>query len=350
MPADLPISQLPARLSRSDVELDADAVTVSDVSVPASKQITPDGFDAAADVVALAAGHTLTRSDANTLLDVTVGTAQNVTVPPNSSVAFPIGTTLDVASRGAGAVTIAAGAGVTLRYPAAQSPTLAQHGSVRLVKIGTDEWLLEFPDPPPWVPFLVMPVGVAIDVEAGDLVIGHMNYRDDTVDISGSSYPTRTLGGGATHTLLDSHFSTYDQVGSKARSKTAAFRIDTAGTFTWTSTLPSAVYIGLRVRVGSAIAQSDLGPDNWTGTAADHSLTSAPSGYVVACIAMAGTGIFSADPNVAYDAGWTRAGKTRSGEAYADIAYKFADQRIDLTYDAGSLSFGGIATVLFEIA
>jgi len=60
-----------------------------------------------------------------------------VTVPPNSSVAFPIGTFVDIVSSGKGVAAITAGAGVTI------SGHLLVYGggsSARLVKTGTDAW------------------------------------------------------------------------------------------------------------------------------------------------------------------------------------------------------------------
>ena len=69
------------------------------------------------------------------------GSAQTVTVPPNSSVAFPVGTQIQVIGLGAGEVTMAAGSGVTLRY----TPGLklrAQYSSCTCIKIATDEWVL----------------------------------------------------------------------------------------------------------------------------------------------------------------------------------------------------------------
>ena len=67
------------------------------------------------------------------------GTANTYTVPPNSDVAFAIGTRIHVRQSGAGATTIAEGAGVTINTP--ETLVLAkQHATATLVKISTDEW------------------------------------------------------------------------------------------------------------------------------------------------------------------------------------------------------------------
>jgi len=66
--------------------------------------------------------------------------ANSITIPPNSSVAFPIGCQIQVACMG-GEITMVAGSGVTLRY----TPGLklrAQFSTCTCIKIATDEWVL----------------------------------------------------------------------------------------------------------------------------------------------------------------------------------------------------------------
>jgi hypothetical protein len=79
-------------------------------------------------------------ADAAKQVKVTNAGAVNLTVPPNSSVAFPIGTTVMVLQAGAGQVTIAPGAGVTVRS-AAGLKIAAQWGVAEVMKIATDEWV-----------------------------------------------------------------------------------------------------------------------------------------------------------------------------------------------------------------
>ena len=70
-----------------------------------------------------------------------VASANNFTVPPNSSVAFDNGTMITVINYGAGQTTIVAGSGVTLRA----TPGLklrAQYSTCTIVKYTTDEWLV----------------------------------------------------------------------------------------------------------------------------------------------------------------------------------------------------------------
>ena len=89
------------------------------------------------------ASYTLVLADAGTAVDMNSASAVNLTVPPNSSVAFPVGTVIEVFQYGAGQVTIVAGAGVTLRSPSALVKTAVQYASVTLRKRATDEWTLE---------------------------------------------------------------------------------------------------------------------------------------------------------------------------------------------------------------
>ena len=85
--------------------------------------------------------YTLVLSDADKMVEMNVATANQVTVPLNSSVAFPIGTQIMVSQYGAGQTTIApVSAGVTLRSVGGWLKIAAQYGIVTLAKVGTDEW------------------------------------------------------------------------------------------------------------------------------------------------------------------------------------------------------------------
>jgi hypothetical protein len=63
-----------------------------------------------------------------------------LTIPLNSSIAFPIGTKIDVTQYGAGATTITATGGVTIRSFTSFLKLAGQYAACTLVKIGTDEW------------------------------------------------------------------------------------------------------------------------------------------------------------------------------------------------------------------
>ena len=91
------------------------------------------------------ASYTLALTDANKTIELSNGAAQNVTVPPNAAVAFPVNTQLVIRQTGAGKVSCVAGAGVTLQ--ARGLPTTwacaGQYGAIVLTKRAVDTWVLD---------------------------------------------------------------------------------------------------------------------------------------------------------------------------------------------------------------
>ena len=86
--------------------------------------------------------YTLIGSDAGKLIKMTNAAANTLTVPPNSSVAFDIGVTINVVQYGAGQTTFAQGSGVTIySYNSALNIT-GQYGQAVLTKCDTDLWIL----------------------------------------------------------------------------------------------------------------------------------------------------------------------------------------------------------------
>lgn len=83
--------------------------------------------------------YTLVLTDAGKDVRCTNAAAVALTVPPNSSVAFPVGTWLLFSQGGAGIVTATAGSGVTLNA-ANGAATTAQHDGRGLEKTATDTW------------------------------------------------------------------------------------------------------------------------------------------------------------------------------------------------------------------
>jgi hypothetical protein len=86
------------------------------------------------------ASYTLVLADKNKVVEMNVGSANTLTVPPNSSVAYPVGTQIRVLQTGAGQCTLTAGAGVTVNA----TPGLkirAQWASATLLKRATDTWV-----------------------------------------------------------------------------------------------------------------------------------------------------------------------------------------------------------------
>jgi hypothetical protein len=88
------------------------------------------------------ASYTLVLSDADKLVEMNVATANDLTIPLNSSVAFATGTQILLAQYGAGQTTIVPTSGVTVRSNGAKLKLNVQYSGATLIKIGTDEWYL----------------------------------------------------------------------------------------------------------------------------------------------------------------------------------------------------------------
>jgi hypothetical protein len=88
------------------------------------------------------ASYTLVLADSAKLVEMNVASANNLTVPPNSSVAFSTGTQILISQYGAGQTTVVAGTGVTIRSASGNLKLTGQYSGASLVKIGADEWIL----------------------------------------------------------------------------------------------------------------------------------------------------------------------------------------------------------------
>jgi hypothetical protein len=86
--------------------------------------------------------YTLVATDAGDVVTLTNGSAITVTVPTNASVAFPIGTQITLAQMGAGKVTVAGAAGVTVYSADSYLSLRTQYSSGTLIKTATNTWLL----------------------------------------------------------------------------------------------------------------------------------------------------------------------------------------------------------------
>ena len=91
---------------------------------------------------ATGASTTALLTDDGKLITMSNASANTFTVPPNSSVAFGIGTQLNIMQLGAGQVTITAGAGVTLRSSGNKLKTKDQYSVATCAKIATDTWVV----------------------------------------------------------------------------------------------------------------------------------------------------------------------------------------------------------------
>ena len=87
------------------------------------------------------ASYTTVLADKDKIVEMNVGSANNLTVPLNSSVAYPIGSVINIVQTGSGQTTVVATGGVTINA----TPGLklrAQWSAASLIKRGTDTWVL----------------------------------------------------------------------------------------------------------------------------------------------------------------------------------------------------------------
>ena len=85
--------------------------------------------------------YTTVLTDQSKLVTLNNASAITLTIPANSSVAYPVGTKIDFAQLGAGQVTFAGAGGVTVNG----TPTLKlrdRYSAATCIKIATDSWLL----------------------------------------------------------------------------------------------------------------------------------------------------------------------------------------------------------------
>lgn len=106
--------------------------------------------------------YTLVLADKDKIIEMNLAGANTTTVPPNSSVAFAIGTQITVVQYGAGLTTIVQGAGVSINTSSGSLTSPGQNAPMVLEKRATDEWYL-------WngVPGFTNPM-----TTAGDLIQG----------------------------------------------------------------------------------------------------------------------------------------------------------------------------------
>jgi hypothetical protein len=85
--------------------------------------------------------YTTVLTDDGKLVTLDNGSAITLTIPPNGTVAYGIGTQINLMQLGAGQVTITPGAGVTIRSAGSKLKTSAQYAVATCVKIASDTWV-----------------------------------------------------------------------------------------------------------------------------------------------------------------------------------------------------------------
>jgi hypothetical protein len=86
--------------------------------------------------------YTFVLADAGKMVTSSNGSAQTLTVPPNSSVAYAVGTQIIVQAIGSGTATLAEGSGVTINSKDSNKDIDGQYAAATLIKTATDAWSL----------------------------------------------------------------------------------------------------------------------------------------------------------------------------------------------------------------
>lgn len=88
------------------------------------------------------ASYTLVLTDAGKNIEMNVTTANNLTVPTNATVAFPVGTQILISQIGAGQTTVVAASGVTIQSNGNKLKLTGQYAQASLLKRDTNTWIL----------------------------------------------------------------------------------------------------------------------------------------------------------------------------------------------------------------
>lgn len=86
--------------------------------------------------------YTAVLADAGTYIRFNNASTIMFTIPLNATVAFPIGTEIELEQAGAGAVTVGAAGGVSINSRGGSQVTAGQYAVASLKKVGTDAWTL----------------------------------------------------------------------------------------------------------------------------------------------------------------------------------------------------------------
>lgn len=118
------------------VGIDASAVTTSHDYLIARLRAQIPGINQQTD------DYTLALTDAGKTVEVSKGSGVTLTVPANGTIAFVIGTHIEVIQTGAGQLTIAAAGGVTINKTGLTLKALARWSVLQLYKQAADVWVL----------------------------------------------------------------------------------------------------------------------------------------------------------------------------------------------------------------
>jgi len=85
---------------------------------------------------------TLRLTDADKVIEMNVGSANNLVIPTNTAYAFPVGTQIVLIQIGAGQTTFVPASGVTVSSAGGKLKLTGQYSGATIIKKGTNEWYL----------------------------------------------------------------------------------------------------------------------------------------------------------------------------------------------------------------
>jgi len=130
---------LPTALPASTLPMVCDASGNLSFSTITLAQLDPGALAVTLDTIST--DYTAVLADQNKMVQLTGSVAHTLTIPPNSSVAFPLGTQIFMYQDGTGALSVVAGGGVTIRSELGLKLN-AQYSMAAALKVATDTWIL----------------------------------------------------------------------------------------------------------------------------------------------------------------------------------------------------------------
>jgi hypothetical protein len=128
-----------------ELATDAEALTGTDTAralTPANANATYSGILRTLNAQT-GTTYTFVLADAGKIVTCSNSSAQTITIPPNSGVAFAVGTQIDIYNLGAGIASVTGGSGVTLNGVSTGTGAMnAQYAAVTIFKIATNTWLM----------------------------------------------------------------------------------------------------------------------------------------------------------------------------------------------------------------
>jgi hypothetical protein len=150
MAAELGIATITADIDAVEADVGTLETTVATLDSNVAADIAAldtrvDALEAATPTVNAQTGttYTLVLADAGAIVTLANAAAITLTVPEAASVAFPVGTRIDLIQVGAGQVTVAGSGAATVSKTAADTLKLrAEFSAASLIHYATDEWVL----------------------------------------------------------------------------------------------------------------------------------------------------------------------------------------------------------------